>query len=112
MKKTILILVVLLTVLSACSKANIYNDGDFEGVAEGKYGPLTVNVTLNKDKITAVEVTSHTETPGISDPAISGTPAEIVKANSIEGIDVVAGATITSQAIIDATKTALEKAKK
>jgi len=112
MKKIILILVVLLTVLSACSKASVYNDGNYEGVADGKYGPITVSVTLSKDKITAVEVTAHTETPGISDPAISGTPAAIVKANSVEGIDVVAGATVTSQAIIDATKAALEKAKK
>lgn len=112
MKRTLLILAVLLTTLSACTKATVYNNGDFEGAVDGKYGPVTVSVTLDNDKITAVTVVSHSETPGISDPAITGIPEAIVKANSVEGIDVVAGATITSNAIISAAQAAIEKAKK
>jgi len=68
-------------------------------------------LTINKDKIKAFEVVSHTETPGISDPAILDIPAAILKKQSIEGIDVIAGVTVTSEAILKAAEVALAKAK-
>ncbi len=69
-----------------------------EGSAPGYGGTLTVAVTLSGTDITAVEVTSHSETAGIGTRAIDALPAAIVAANSAE-VDAVSGATVTSEAI-------------
>ena len=76
------------------------------GTADGHNGPLTVAVTMDGDTITDVVVTDHTETEGLADPAISDVPAAIVETNSSD-VDTVSGATITSNAIMDAVKDAL-----
>jgi len=63
-------------------------------------------VTLNGDDITAVEVVGDSETQGIGTNAIDQLPALIEEADSTE-VDVVAGATVTSNAIIEAVNNAL-----
>lgn len=73
---------------------------------EGHNGPITVEVTLDGDTITAVNVTEHNETEGLSDPAIADVPAAIVEANSTD-VDTVSGATVTSAAIIEAVNQVL-----
>lgn len=80
-----------------------------EGVGDGFGGELKVSVSKEGDTITAVEVVSHSETAEISDPAIEGIPAAIVAANSTE-VDVVSGATYTSEAIIYAVNNAIDPA--
>lgn len=111
MKRLGWLAVLLAVVLTGCSSASVYKDGQYEGSAEGKYGPVTIELTISKDKIKAFEVVSHTETPGISDPAIQEIPAAILKNQSIEGVDVIAGVTVTSEAILKAAEVALSKAK-
>ncbi len=86
-----------------------FTAGTYTGKAPGKNGDVTVEVTLTSDAIKEVKVTDHQETAGISDPAIEQVPAEIVEAQSLN-VDLVSGATITSQAIVDASKAALESA--
>ncbi|MCF0115981.1 MAG: FAD-dependent oxidoreductase, partial [Erysipelotrichaceae bacterium] len=87
-----------------------YTEGTYTGVSEnGKGGTLKVDVTFSADAITAIEVGEHSETPGISDPAIEQIPAAIVESQSL-GIDVVTGATITSDAIIEAVADAVTQA--
>ena len=99
--------------LSACSgpssSASIYKDATYAGSAKGMNGDVTVEVKIASDKIESVIVTDHKETPGISDPAIETVPNAIVEKNSTE-VDIVAGATFTSEAIINAVEQALEKA--
>ena len=73
---------------------------------DGHNGPLTVEVTVEDGVITSVEVTEHEETEGLSDPAIEDVPAAIVENNSTD-VDTVSGATVTSEAIIEAVNTAL-----
>ncbi len=72
------------------------------GMGEG----LIVKVTATPDTIQAVEIVSHNETEGISDPAIENLPAKIVEENSFE-VDGETGATMTSDAIKEAVKQAL-----
>ena len=72
---------------------------------EGHNGPMTVEVNIDGDTITRVEVVEHEETDVLSDPAISDIPAAIVAANSAN-VDVVSGATITSDAIKEAVEIA------
>ncbi len=76
------------------------------GTAKGFGGDVTVTLTMDGDDITAVEVVGKDETPGIGSNAIDKLPALIVAADSAE-VDVVSGATYTSNAIIEAVNAAL-----
>ena len=80
--------------------------GALTGTADGFMGPITVSVTMDGDTITAVEVVSNSETPEIAGTALEQIPAAIVAANSAD-VDIVAGATYTSNGIINAVKNAL-----
>ncbi len=71
-------------------------------------GEVKVKVTMDGDKIAKIEVLSHNETAGISDPAFAAIPDAIIAANSTQ-VDAVSGATKTSQALIDAVNDALSK---
>ena len=82
MKKKALSLALALALclnLGACTKKDkegVYTPGAYVGVSEnGMGGKLTVEVTVDENAITAVEVTGHAETAGISDPAIEKTPS-------------------------------------
>ncbi|WP_409227964.1 FMN-binding protein [Gudongella sp. SC589] len=79
------------------------------GVGEGFGGDITVEVTLEGEDITNVVVLEHSESAGISDPAIEEVPAAIVAADSTD-VDTVSGATYTSDGIIEAVNAALESA--
>ena len=76
------------------------------GTADGHNGPLTVAVTMDGETITDVVVTDHSETEGLADPALSDVPAAIVETNSTD-VDTVSGATVTSNAIMQAVDNAL-----
>ena len=83
--------------------------GPLTGTANGFGGPITVSVTMDGDKITAVEIVSNSETPEIAGTALEQIPAAIVAANSAD-VDIVSGATYTSNGIINAVKNALDSA--
>lgn len=93
----------------AAAPAGAWADGTYDGAANGMNGEVAVSVTIEGGAITAVEVTSHNETAGISDPAIEDLPDAIVEAQSAE-VDTIAGCTMTSNAIIEAVGIALSKA--
>ena len=78
-----------------------YKAGTYEASADGRNGPVKVSVTFTADAIESVQVTEHTETAGISDPAINDIPTAIVTYQSL-GVDAISGATITSDAILAA----------
>lgn len=86
-----------------------YIDGVYTATADGHNGPVEVQVTVEAGVITAVEVLSHEETAGISDPAIADVPAAIV-ANNSSTVETVSGATVTSEAIMAAVEAALAEA--
>lgn len=69
-------------------------------------GTLSVEVLLENEKIVSVTVTQANETEGIGSRAIDALPSAIVEAQSTE-IDGVAGATITSNAIMTAVDIAI-----
>ena len=83
--------------------------GTYTETVNGMHEGLVVEVQLAKNKIEAVTVKAHNETPGLSDAAIATLPAEIVKQQSI-GVDTVSGATMTSKGILAAVETATKKA--
>lgn len=91
------------------SGAGAYTAGTYTGTAKGRNGDITVEVTVTGDEITSVVVKEHQETEGIADPAIERIPQRIVEGQSL-GIDAIAGATITGDAILEAVANALEQA--
>lgn len=82
----------------------------YEGTAQGLRGEVTVHVTVDSDKIAAVDVVRSTEAPiEICGEALDVVPGRIVDAQSTD-VDGITGATFTSNAIISATTAALEAA--
>lgn len=115
-KKALVLLLSALMVFSiiGCGKSQKSGKGSFKpgtytGEGEGIHGKIQVEVTVDENKITAVKVLKHDETPGVSDLALKKIPEDIVKYQSI-GVDTVAGATVSSKGILAAVKKALEKA--
>ena len=84
-------------------------EGEYLGTADGIGGPLTVKVAYADGTISSVEVVDHHETDGIGTNAIDALPAAIVEAQSTD-VDTVAGATVTSRAILEAVANALAEA--
>ncbi len=84
---------------------------EYIGVANGFGGEIRVKVTMDGANIANIEVLSHGETAGISDPAFSTLPAAIIANNGTTGIDAVSGATFTSNGLIEAVNNALAQVK-
>jgi uncharacterized protein with FMN-binding domain/succinate dehydrogenase/fumarate reductase flavoprotein subunit len=104
-----LVCVAAVLTIGACATTGAYQAGTYQAEAEGRNGPVTVQVTFANEKIEQVKVISHSETPGVSDSAISRIPVEIVNAQSAN-VDAVAGVTITSRAIMDAVEDCIKQA--
>ena len=81
--------------------SGIYTPGTYTAVSAGRNADIKVEVTFSADAIEDVKITEHSETDGIGTNATDTIPGKIVETQSL-GIDAVAGATITSDAIIAA----------
>ena len=77
------------------------------GEADGIGGAVKVEVKADAEKIHSVTVTEHKETDGIGTKAVDEIPGAIVEKQSLN-VDAVSGATVTSDAIKNAVKAALE----
>ena len=103
-------LLVSMLILTGCKDSGInYEKGTYQAQAEGKNGPVAVSVEFSSSQIRKVEIVSHHETPGISDPALSRIPEGIVK-NQTLALDSITGATYTSKAILDAVADCVRQA--
>lgn len=108
--KKIVSLVICLAMLALCGVAMAeVSDGTYTGTGIGKDGEVQVSVTFEGGRIASVEVGEHNETEGVCEPAIERIPAAIVENQSI-AVDAVTGATLTSQAIIDAVADCIAQA--
>lgn len=112
-RKLFVVLLVVTLIFAVGCQANTgkYTDGVYNGSAEGKNGPMKVEVSVEKGKINTIKVLEHSETPGLSDPILEKIPQEIIKAQSTE-VSVVSGATVTSNAIMQAVQDAIKDAGK
>ena len=77
------------------------------GTADGRNGPVEVEVTATKDAIYGIRVLSHVESDGIGTEAVRLLPAKIYENQSLM-VDSIAGATLSSDAIKAAIVNALE----
>ena len=109
---------------STATTSGTMKAGTYTASKQGMNDTIEVSVTVTDTEITSVEVTSHSETPGIGGELknsegkvmtsgglapVELIPEEIVSNQSVE-VDNVTGATITSAAIKSAVKDALEQA--
>ena len=81
--------------------AAAYEAGTYTGTAQGRNGEVVVEVTFTEDAIESVAVTEHAETDGIGTTAVDAIPGAIVENQSLS-VEAVAGATMTSDAILAA----------
>src|SRR5699024_14200 len=80
--------------------------GSYTGTGEGFGGVIEVEVTVEDGEITNIEVLSHSETDGVSDPAFAEIPTAIIESHSTD-VEVVSGATYTSTGLREAVVNAL-----
>ncbi len=124
MKKALVLCLALLLALSAVACSNTqqeqppqeesaYTPGTYTATATGMKGDVTVEVTVDETSITDVAVSAHTETYGIG-YGLKTSPVEVVPAKIVEtqslNIDNITGATITTNAILNAAADALTQA--
>jgi len=84
-------------------------NGTYEGTSMSFAGPLTVSVTVAHNRIASVRVLRHKDKQYYS--AITETTSKIVEQQSLRDIDATTGATVTSDAIVNATARALANAR-
>lgn len=86
-----------------------YPDGTYYGVAEGYLGDVKVAIVLKNKTLQSVEILENEDDAAFFNRA-RAVVNHIVK-NQTTGVDVVSGATYSSNGIINAVKAALESAK-
>lgn len=89
------------TETAAAEKTGTYVPGTYTASAQGNNGPVSLSVTFSEDAITDIVIGEHAETKGTSDPAFEKIPAAILEYQSL-GIDAASGATMSSNAILNA----------
>lgn len=110
MKRILAFVLAFSMMLTACgSESSGYKAGTYTSTVDGHNAPITVEVTFTDSAIETVVVKEHSETLGLSDPALERVPADIVKYQSL-AVDTVAGATVTSNAVIAAVEDAATQA--
>ena len=82
---------------------------EYTGTAQGLGGEVSVTLTIENGVITGCTAVGDKETDGIGSVVIDQFPAQVVAGNTIN-LDAVSGATVTSNAFIEAAKAALTAA--
>ena len=87
-----------------------YINGSYSASALGMSGTLSVSVSISDGAISSVYVSNPEVESEIGQQAIETLPTLIMQAGSTSGIDTVTGATVTSNAIIQAVNSCLAQA--
>ena len=83
-------------------------DGNYSGSANGFGGPVNVTFTVSGGVISELEIVGDSETPSIGGAAIPELQAAILEAGTIDGVDTIGGATLTSNGVFNAIRNALD----
>ncbi len=92
----------------SCSKkqSSAFNDGVWAGTGNGRNGDVKIEITVANGKIASGRVLQEEETD-FAKPAIQTIIDLAVKKQKVKGLDVVTGATITSNATMEALQNAI-----
>jgi urocanate reductase len=120
-----LVIILAAAMVTGCSKGNqeaestpagvsatpnadaIYVAGTYSATVAGMH-EMTVHVTVSDTAITDIKI-DHSETAGVGEPAIESIANEIVEIQGL-GVDIVSGASLTSNAIVDGVADCLKQA--
>ncbi|SES95025.1 Uncharacterized protein conserved in bacteria [Natronincola peptidivorans] len=108
-QKIAIILLPLLAMIILFGGTTIFGSpaGEFyEGSAEGYGGEIRVRVEVLEEEIVGIEILEMNETVGLGDNAAEATIEKILESQSTE-VDVVSGATMSSNAVMRAVENAL-----
>ena len=92
---------------ASANEAGIFNPGTYSATTTGMH-EMTVTVTVDANSITDIQV-EHQETEGIGSPVAENMPQQILELQGL-GIDAVASATLTSNAILEGVTQCLRDA--
>lgn len=107
MLKRLLIFLAGCILLMACNAhsdilhENYYADGTFFGVGDGRGGEIVVAVTIERHAIAGIRVVSQAESK-FAIPCEEQIIAKVLERQSLDGVDAVSGATLTSDGIMAA----------
>lgn len=86
-----------------------YKDGIYIGSSEGKNGEIKVKVTVKDGRIHNIEILSHSDTENLFEIVYKKIISAVYEKQSAE-VEIVSGATLTSNGLIRAISNALEGA--
>ncbi len=87
-----------------------YKDGTYEASAAGNNGEIKLAVEVKDGNITAVKILEQSETPAIFGGVERDLIPQIIQTQGVE-VDAIAGATVSSKAVLKAVEEALKAAK-
>jgi uncharacterized protein with FMN-binding domain len=110
MKKLLYIVLGVLIIysFSGCQDEQRYEDGIYYGESEGYYSIIKVEVEVKHGKIYNITILEHNEPEILAKIVFEELPPSIIKNNSVE-VDVISGATYTSESLLQAVESALIK---
>ena len=89
--------------MSIGATEKLFEAGSYTASAGGFNGPIQVQVTFTDYEIVEIIILEHVETDYIVKPAFESIPEKIL-ANQTLAVDIVTGATYSSEALIQAVK--------
>lgn len=114
MKKifSLIVLTMVLTLaLIGCGSQGKYKDGSYNGTGKGLKGQIEVSVEVKGGKINTIEVVKKDDTDAIFAAVKDNLIPDVIKKQTTEGVDTVAGATGSSKGTLEAISNALANAK-
>ena len=94
----------------AADNADTYTDGTYTASAHGCLSDVAVTVTITGGKVTDVDIDASGETPELGGNAAAALAEQLTEAGTTSGVDAVAGATMTSDAVFTAMDDCLSQA--
>lgn len=109
--KKLMLVMTLVIVLAGCTSDDYkYEDGSYIGEAEGHHGIIQVKVTIEKNRISEINILKEQEIPGLKEIVYKKVPKKMIKYNTWK-VDGISGATLTSNGLKEAVKVAIEDAR-
>lgn len=113
----LLIFCILISLMTGCTNPaagnkvaeGVYKPGTYSASAKGFGGDVNVTIEVDANKILTVNAEGKNETDGVGSKAIEQLPKKIVEEQKVD-VDGISGATLTSNALLSAAKTALNEA--
>ena len=94
----------------AADNAASYTAGTYTASAHGCLSDVAVTVTITGGKVTDVDIDASGETPELGGNAAAALAEQLTEAGTTSGVDAVAGATMTSDAVFTAMDDCLSQA--